>query len=226
MPGYNPQFGYTAAWATQHSPPQVQAEGTDSNSPIAAHAIQYPQNNSPHSMHQIQGQYIITQPGVGYPAPTQFGPLIQPEFVKSEDASGEEQSPVEIQHQQVHYQPLQVQHGGEGMIYQPLNHYYITDPQHQAQQQSVGGVVAPGSGAAEGEVQHLGTPQNVDTYETHQLEHGQHSPSAGHHSPGHVQFNTDAYAKTEAASPGFQNNTTLSSSSEYASVSSEQMQSI
>lgn len=211
MPGYNPQFGYTtAAWATQHSPPQPQNEANGTNSPVPSHGIQYPaQNQSPHSMHQIQGQYIITQPGVTYPNPAQFGQLVaQPEFIKSEDVS-DEPADVIPQQQHVHYQQV-VQHGTDGMIYQPLNHYYIADHQQQPTQET--------------EVQHLGTPQNVENYENHpSLEHPQHSPvGAPHHSPGN-HYAAD-YNKPDG-SPDFQNNTTLSSSSEYASVSSE-MQSI
>jgi len=159
-------------------------------------------------MHQIQGQYIITQPGVAYPNPTQFSQLIQPDFIKSEDVSGEESGEVLPQQHHVQYQQV-VQHGADGMIYQPLNHYYIADHQHPPTQ--------------EPEVQHLGTPQNVE-FENHQLEHQQHSPVADHHHSPSNPYTADPYTKPDG-SPDFQNNTTLSSSSEYASVSSE-MQSI
>ena len=211
MPGYQPQFGYTAAWTAQHSPTSTQQtqETNGSNSPVPAHGIQYPpQNQSPHAMHQIQGQYIITQPGVAYPNPTQFSQLIQPDFIKSEDVSGEESGEVLPQQHHVQYQQV-VQHGADGMIYQPLNHYYIADHQHPPTQ--------------EPEVQHLGTPQNVE-FENHQLEHQQHSPVADHHHSPSNPYTADPYTKPDG-SPDFQNNTTLSSSSEYASVSSE-MQSI
>ena len=219
MPSYQPQFGYAATWAAQHSPQQT--EPTGANSPVPAHGIQYPsQNQSPHAMHPstLQGQYIITQPGVAYPNPAQFGHVIaQPDFITEVKSEAGTEENGEVAAQQVQYQQV-VQHEPNGMIYQPLNHYYI-DPQHHP--------TAPPS--QESEVQHLvtpiGTPPNVENYDAHptQLEHPQHSPTASHHSPGAVHFKTD-YSQAEA-SPDFQNNINHSSSSEYASVSSE-MQSI
>jgi hypothetical protein len=202
MPGYGqPPFGYT--WAAQHSPQQA-ADGAHSPVP---HGLAYPsQNHSPSNLHSIQGQYhVITQPGVPYPSHNQFGQLIsQPsEFIKTEEID-------EIDHNQpqIHYQHV-VQPGQDGMIYQPLSHYYITDQQSAPQEEP-----------------NMGTPQNVENYENHNsVEIPQHSPSVigEHNSP---ENHYAAEYKT-AGSPDFHsnNNANLSSSSEYASVSSE-MQSI
>ena len=196
---------YPGFWAQQpgHSPPPPTESSNGANSPVPVHpgAIQYPQNGSPGSI-GVHGQYIITQPGV-YPNQG-FGQLIsQPEYIKTEE--GEEQ-PVEIvpAHNSGHVQYHQVT--PNGMIYQPLEHaqYYVHDP-------AITQPGVPGAPNEEPNVAQLGTPQHQESYDSQSGLEPQSSPSNGQYSPGgHFQD-----FKNEA-SPDFQNNTTLSSSSDYA----------
>ena len=90
------------------------------------------------------------------------------------------------------------------MIYQPLEHYYVNDP-------AIAQPGVPGAPNEEPNVAQLGTPQHQESYDSQSGLEPQSSPSNGQYSPGgHFQD-----FKNEA-SPDFQNNTTLSSSSDYA----------
>lgn len=197
------QTPYAGYWAQQpgHSPPPATESSNGANSPVPVHpgSIQYPQNGSPGSM-AVHGQYIITQPGVYNQG---FGQLIsQPEYIKTEEGEDVPVSVVDAHNSgHVHYQQV----APDGMIYQPLNHYYVSDPALPQ------GTVPGQAPSEETNVAQLGTPQHQDSYDSQSALEQQSSPSNGQYSPGgHFQD-----FKNEA-SPDFQNNTTLSSSSDYA----------